>query len=162
MSENYEPVIVGLLCNWCSYRAADLAGTARIHYAPNLRIMRVMCSARVDPQFVLKALRQGADGVLVAGCHPGECHYVDGNIKTMRRFILLKKMLAQLGVEDERVQLLWASASEGTMLAAAVDDMVAKLRPLGPLGWNRNVLGQGNGAATAAATEESEHAREEV
>jgi len=151
MSDVFEPVIVGMLCNWCSYRAADLAGTARIHYAPNLRIMRVMCSARVDPQFVMKALREGADGVLIAGCHPGECHYVEGNIKAMRRYMLLKKMLAQLGVEDERVQLLWASASEGTVLAEAVDEMVARLRPLGPLGWGQNVLGAGNGTAGAHA-----------
>ncbi len=97
MSEQYEPVIVGFLCNWCSYRAADLAGTARMHYAPNLRIMRVMCSARVDPQFVLKALSSGADGVMIAGCHPGECHYVDGNMKTLRRFTLLKRVARPAG-----------------------------------------------------------------
>ena len=105
MSEQFEPVIVGFLCNWCSYRAADLAGTARIKYAPNMRAIRVMCSGRVDPQFILKALREGADGVLIAGCHPGECHYVNGNIKAIRRFSLMKKMLRQLGVEEERVQL---------------------------------------------------------
>ncbi len=121
MSEQFEPVIVGFLCNWCSYRAADLAGTARIKYAPNMRTIRVMCSGRVDPQFVLKALREGADGVLIAGCHPGECHYVNGNIKAIRRFVLMKKMLKQLGVEDDRVQLVWASASEGTVLAAKVE-----------------------------------------
>jgi F420-non-reducing hydrogenase iron-sulfur subunit len=161
MSETFEPVIVGLLCNWCSYRAADLAGTARIHYAPNLRIMRVMCSARVDPQFVLKALSEGADGVLIAGCHPGECHYVDGNIKTLRRFLLLKKMLAQLGVEDERVQLVWASASEGNVLAAAVDDMTEKVRRLGPLRWKQKVL-SGNGVAVYDAADAAQPMAEEV
>ena len=111
--EHFEPKIVGFLCNWCSYRAADLAGTARIKYATNVRYIRLMCSGRVDPSFVLKALSEGADGVLIAGCHPGECHYVEGNIKALRRFVLLRHTLRQLGVEDERVQLVWASASEG-------------------------------------------------
>lgn len=141
MSEQYEPVIVGFLCNWCSYRAADLAGTARIQYAPNMRPIRVMCSGRVDPQFVLKALREGADGVMIAGCHPGECHYVEGNIKALRRFLLQKKVLTQLGIEEERVQLIWASASEGIVLAEAVDKMVEQLRPLGPLNWQKTVIG---------------------
>jgi len=144
MSEQYEPVIVGFLCNWCSYRAADLAGTSRLQYAPNLRVIRVMCSGRVDPQFILKALKSGADGVLVAGCHPGECHYVEGNIKALRRFKLLKHMLRQLGVEEERVQLVWASASEGIILAKAINNMTEQLRPLGPLRWQQSVIG-GNG-----------------
>jgi F420-non-reducing hydrogenase iron-sulfur subunit len=154
MSEQYEPIIVGFLCNWCSYRAADLAGTARMHYAPNMRPIRVMCSGRVDPQFVLKALREGADGVLIAGCHPGECHYVDGNIKALRRFILLKQMLRQWGIEEERVQLVWAAASEGNVLAAAVDKMTEELRALGPLRWSKTVLGE-NGSAQAAQEEVS-------
>jgi F420-non-reducing hydrogenase iron-sulfur subunit len=144
MSEQFEPVIVGFLCNWCSYRAADLAGTARIQYAPNLRVIRVMCSGRVDPQFVLKALREGADGVMIAGCHPGECHYVEGNIKALRRFALLKRVLAQMGVEEDRVQIVWASASEGTILAEAVDRMTEQVRALGPLRWRDTVL-SGNG-----------------
>ncbi len=144
MSEQFEPVIVGFLCNWCSYRAADLAGTARMKYAPNMRAIRVMCSGRVDPQFVLKALREGADGVMIAGCHPGECHYVEGNIKALRRYVLLKRMLKQWGIEAERVQLVWASASEGNLLAAAVDHMTEELRALGPLQWRESVLG-GNG-----------------
>jgi F420-non-reducing hydrogenase iron-sulfur subunit len=144
MSERFEPVIVGFLCNWCSYRAADLAGTARIKYAPNMRPIRVMCTARIEPQFVLKALRGGADGVLIAGCHPGECHYVEGNIKTLRRHTLLKRMLRQFGVEEERVQIVWASASEGIVLAEAVDRMTEEVRALGPLRWNETVLG-GNG-----------------
>jgi len=152
MSDQFEPVIVGFLCNWCSYRAADLAGTARIKYAPNLRILRVMCSGRVDPQFVLQALLNGADGVLIAGCHPGECHYVNGNIKTLRRFTLLRKTLEQWGIEPERVQLLWASASEGTVLAAAVDRMTEQIRALGPLRWSQKVL-NGNGTAHPVAEE---------
>ncbi len=151
MSEQFEPVIVGFLCNWCSYRAADLAGTSRLHYAPNMRVIRVMCSGRVDPQFVLKALRSGADGVLIAGCHPGECHYVEGNIKALRRFRLLKRMLRQLGVEEERVQLVWASASEGIILAKAVDRMTEEVRALGPLRWQETVMsGNGYGPSTMA------------
>ncbi|MCK4978498.1 MAG: hydrogenase iron-sulfur subunit [Anaerolineales bacterium] len=153
MSEHFEPVIVGFLCNWCSYRAADLAGTARIHYAPNMRPIRVMCSGRVDPQFVLKALSDGADGVMIAGCHPGECHYVEGNIKALRRFLLLKRMLSQLGVEEERVQLIWASASEGIILAEAVDRMTEEVRALGPLNWQGKVVGKGNGHVTSVQVE---------
>lgn len=153
MSEHFEPVIVGFLCNWCSYRAADLAGTARIHYAPNMRPIRVMCSGRVDPQFVLKALKDGADGVMIAGCHPGECHYVEGNIKALRRFLLLKRMLTQLGVEEARVQLVWASASEGIILAEAVDRMTEEVRALGPLNWQERVLGRGNGHVESVQVE---------
>lgn len=144
MSEKYEPIIVGFLCNWCSYRAADLAGTARLHYAPNMRPIRVMCSGRVEPEMVLKALAEGADGVLVTGCHPGECHYIEGNIKTLRRFSMLQQLLQQFGVEPERVQLLWASASEGPQLAEAVDRMTVKLKELGPLRWRKTVLKDAN------------------
>jgi len=144
MSEPFKPVIVGFLCNWCSYRAADLAGTARLHYAPTLRPIRVMCTARVEPQFVLKALREGADGVLIAGCHPGECHYVEGNIKALRRYTLLKHMLLQLGIEPERVQIVWAAASESKVLAQAVDRMTLQLQQLGPLRWRQTVL-EGDG-----------------
>lgn len=142
MENNYQPIIVGFLCNWCSYRAADLAGTARIHYAPTMRPIRVMCTARVEPEFVLKALREGADGVLIAGCHPGECHYVEGNIKALRRFTLLKTLLRQFGIEEARVQLVWAAASEGKQLAEAVDRMTEALRALGPLRWRETVLGE--------------------
>ncbi|MCP4425688.1 MAG: hydrogenase iron-sulfur subunit, partial [Chloroflexi bacterium] len=127
------------------------AGTARIKYAPNMRPIRVMCSGRVDPQFVLKALREGADGVMIAGCHPGECHYVEGNIKALRRFTLLKRMLRQWGIEEERVQLIWASASEGIVLAKAVDKMTEQLRALGPLNWQGTVLSE-NGHGESAAT----------
>jgi F420-non-reducing hydrogenase iron-sulfur subunit len=141
MSEStYEPIIIGFLCNWCSYRAADLAGTARLHYSINMRPIRVMCSGRVEPDLVLAALRNGADGVLIAGCHPGECHYLEGNLKTLRRYKLLKRMLAQFGIEQERVQLVWASASEGSALANAIDRMTQELRQLGPLRWQETVI----------------------
>lgn len=142
MSEVFEPVIVGFLCNWCSYRAADLAGTARLQYAPNLRPIRVMCSGRVEPDMVLKALRDGADGVLIAGCHPGECHYMEGNLKTLRRFTLLQRMLKQFGVEEARLRLLWASASEGNALAEAVNEMTEILRTLGPLRWSESIMSE--------------------
>jgi F420-non-reducing hydrogenase iron-sulfur subunit len=134
----FEPKIVGFFCNWCSYRAADLAGSARIKHASNVRVVRVMCSGRVDPAFVLQALAQGADGVLIAGCHPGECHYVNQNYKTMRRFIMLKHLLRKLGLEEERFRLVWASAAEGQQLAEAIDEMVDDLRLLGPLHWPEN------------------------
>jgi len=133
---SFEPKIVGLLCRWCSYAGADLAGTSRKKYAPNVRVVRVMCTGRVEPTFVLKALEKGADGVLIAGCHPGDCHYVEGNYKTLRRFLLLKKMLAQMGVEEERVRLEWVSASEGDRFAAIVGEMTEQVRKLGPFPRN--------------------------
>jgi len=136
--DNFEPKIVGFLCNWCSYRAADLAGSARIKYPPNVRIIRVMCSGRVDPTFVLKALSDGADGVMVAGCHPGECHYIEQNYKAMRRCHMLKHTLDAMGVESDRVQLVWASAAEGQRLAEAIEKLVADVKRLGPLKWPKN------------------------
>jgi F420-non-reducing hydrogenase iron-sulfur subunit len=128
----FEPRIIGFLCNWCSYTGADLAGTSRIQYAPNIRVIRVMCSARVDPTFVLKALAEGADGVLLCGCHPGDCHYVEGNYKAMRRNAALRRVLAAYRIEEERVRLEWVSASEGGRFAEIVNDMTEKLRKLGP------------------------------
>jgi F420-non-reducing hydrogenase iron-sulfur subunit len=136
--DHFEPKIVGFMCNWCSYRAADLAGTARIAHAPNVRIIRVMCSGRVDPTFVLKALSLGADGVMIAGCHPGECHYLEQNYKAMRRFGMLQHTLHAMGVEPERVQLVWASAAEGQQLAESIDRLVGEIKKLGPLGWSQN------------------------
>jgi len=136
--ERFEPKIVGFLCNWCSYRAADLAGTARVKYQPNVRILRVMCSGRVDPTFVLKALALGADGVMIAGCHPGECHYLEQNYKAMRRFYLLRHTLRAMGIADERVRLQWASAAEGVQLAAAINELIEQVRALGPLHWAGN------------------------
>jgi F420-non-reducing hydrogenase iron-sulfur subunit len=128
----FEPKIVGFLCNWCSYAGADLAGTSRTKYAPNVRIIRVMCSGRVEPTFVLKAFKEGADGVLVCGCHPGDCHYMEGNYKISRRIPLLKKMLSQFGIEEERLRLEWVSASEGDRFASIVNDMTKTVRELGP------------------------------
>ncbi len=136
--ETFEPKIIGFMCNWCSYRAADLAGTARIKYAPNVRIIRVMCSGRIDPTFVLNAFALGADGVMLAGCHPGECHYVDQNYKAMRRHAMLQQLLKQFGIEPERLKLVWASAAEGQQLADAVNKLVADIRKLGPLNWRDN------------------------
>lgn len=135
MSEQFEPTIIGFTCNWCSYRAADLAGTARIKYPPNIRLIRLMCSGRVDPTFILKALSQGADGVMITGCHPGECHYIEQNYKTMRRVKLLQKTLAQMGIEPERVKLVWASAAQGVMLAQEITNLVEEIRAMGPLNW---------------------------
>lgn len=133
--ETFEPKIVAFLCNWCSYRAADLAGTARLKYQPNVRMMRVMCSGRVDPAFVMKAFALGADGVMIAGCHPGECHYIEQNYKAMRRYALLLHTLRSIGIEDERLRLQWASAAEGSQLAGAINEMVEQVRQLGPLDW---------------------------
>lgn len=140
----FEPKIIGFLCNWCSYRAADLAGTSRMKYQPNVRTIRVMCSGRVDPTFVLKALANGADGVMIAGCHPGECHYIEQNYKTMRRFAMLKHTLRAFGIEEERVRLQWASAAEGTVLAAAINKMVDQIRELGPLNWRERYTENGD------------------
>ncbi len=128
----FEPRIVGFLCNWCSYTGADLAGTSRIPYSSSIRVIRVMCSARVDPTFVLKCLAEGADGVLVCGCHPGDCHYSEGNYKALRRMALLRRLIRDFGIEDERVRLEWVSASEGKRFADVVDDMTRKIRELGP------------------------------
>ena len=132
-TSRFEPRIVAFFCNWCTYLAADLAGTSRMKYAPNARVIRVMCSGRVDPQFVLDAFAQGADGVLIGGCHPGDCHYQEGNYKTLRRYRLLKRLLQQMGIEEERLRLEWISASEADRLRNAMNDMVEKVRALGPL-----------------------------
>ncbi len=133
MSE-FEPRLVAFFCNWCTYTAADLAGVSRMKYAPNIRVIRLMCSGRLDPQFVLEAFARGADGVLIGGCHPGDCHYINGNYKCLRRFQLLKRMVRDMGIEEERFRLEWISASEGDKVKAVVNDMVEKLRELGPLG----------------------------
>jgi len=130
--DDFEPKIVAFCCNWCSYAGADLAGTSRMQYPATIRIIRVMCSGRVSPFFVLKALSAGADGVLVLGCHPGDCHYIEGNYKTLRRIPLLKKILKQLGIEDERVQLEWVSASEGARFAEVVSNFTQAIKNLGP------------------------------
>jgi F420-non-reducing hydrogenase iron-sulfur subunit len=129
----FEPRIIGFLCNWCAYAGADLAGVSRIQYPPNIRIIRVMCSGRIEPAFILEAFKDGSDGVLVAGCHlPSDCHYISGNLKAKRRITLLKKVLADLGIEPERLRLEWVSASEGEKFAIIVRDMLEDLKKLGP------------------------------
>ncbi|MBZ5545951.1 MAG: hydrogenase iron-sulfur subunit [Acidobacteriia bacterium] len=133
MNTKFNPTIVGFFCNWCTYLAADLAGTSRMKYAPNVRVVRTMCSGRVDPQLVLWAFRNGADGVLIGGCHPGDCHYQEGNYKALRRTRLLRKMLPQFGIEPERLRLEWISASEGERLRDVMNEFTEQIRRLGPL-----------------------------
>jgi F420-non-reducing hydrogenase iron-sulfur subunit len=147
MTETFEPTIIGFTCNWCSYRAADMAGISRMKYAPNVRLIRLMCSGRLDPTFVLKAFASGADGVLVSGCHPGDCHYLEQNYKALRRYQLLEKTLGILGIEPKRLKLVWASAAEGAQLAEAITEMVEDVRALGPLHW---ASGNAGGAKSPA------------
>jgi len=132
MTKEFEPNIIGFLCNWCSYAGADLAGTSRMKYPPNIKSIRVMCSGRVDPVFVLEALRKGADGVLVAGCHPGDCHYQSGNYKANRRMKLLKKLLEEMAVDPGRLRFEYISASEGAKFASVVTEFVDQLKKMGP------------------------------
>ena len=132
MTKEFEPNIIGFLCNWCSYAGADLAGTSRMKYPPNIKSIRVMCSGRVDPVFVLEALRKGADGVLIGGCHPGDCHYQSGNYKANRRIKLLKKFLEEMAVDPERVRFEYISASEGAKFASVVTEFVDQLKKMGP------------------------------
>ena len=130
--EEWGPKIIVFLCNWRSYAGADLAGVSRIQYPPNIRIIRVPCSGRINPLYVVKALQGGAAGVLVSGCHPGDCHYISGNLFAGRKFALLKNFLEYVGIEPERVQFSWVSASEGTRFAALVEKIVQDIRDLGP------------------------------
>ena len=129
----FEPKIVGFLCNWCAYAGADLAGVSRIQYPPNIRVIRVMCSGRIDPVFVLEAFKDGADGVLIAGCHlPSDCHYLSGNFKAQRRVLLMKEVLKDFGIEPERLRLEWVSASEGDRFATVIKEMTEEIKKLGP------------------------------
>lgn len=137
--QEFQPKIVAFVCNWCTYIAADQAGVARARYSPNVRLIRTMCSGRVDPQFVLAAYEKGADGVLLCGCHPRDCHYSAGNYKTLRRYLLLKKMLAQMGFEDGRLRLEWISASEAEKFRRVVEETTEQVRRLGPLRGNGGV-----------------------
>jgi F420-non-reducing hydrogenase iron-sulfur subunit len=129
----FEPRIVGFLCNWCSYSGADLAGVSRMKSAPNVRIIRVMCSGRVDPSFIVRAFQLGADGVLVGGCHLGDCHYQEGNAKALRRVLLLKRVLREFGIDEQRLRLEWISAAEGERFAAMSTEFTEQIRALGPL-----------------------------
>lgn len=127
----FEPKVVAFLCNWCSYAGADLAGTSRLQYPPNIRIIRVMCSGRINPLFVLKAFRNGADGVLVGGCHPGDCHYIKGNLYARRRLVMLRNILEYVGIDPGRLEMAWVSASEGGKFGEIVKSMVSDIRALG-------------------------------
>ncbi|KYK36856.1 MAG: hydrogenase iron-sulfur subunit [Theionarchaea archaeon] len=133
----FEPNIVAFLCNWCSYAGADLAGTSRIKYPSNVKVIRVMCSGRVNPMFVINALQQGADGVLVAGCHPGDCHYAQGNYFARRRMAVLKNLLEYIGIEPERVQMAWVSAAEGQKFADVIKEVTEHVKKVGPMRWFR-------------------------
>jgi len=137
----FDPKIIAFLCNWCSYSGADAAGSARKTYPTNVRIVRLMCSGRVDPQFVLKAFQSGADGVMILGCHPGDCHYKEGNYKALRRFHLLRRVLNQLGIEDGRLRIDWVSAKESDKFVEIVHDMVKTVKALGPL----NIIASASG-----------------
>lgn len=134
---SFEPRILGILCNWCSYSGADGAGQARAQYPANVEVVRVMCSGRVDPTLILEAFASGMDGVLVCGCHPGDCHYLNGNCKAMGRMPLLRRMLSDLGIEQERLRLEWVSAGEGARYASLVAEMTDQIRALGPLSWRQ-------------------------
>lgn len=136
----FEPQIMCFLCKWCTSSAADMAGTSRLHYAPNNVNMRVMCSSRVDPQHILYAFKEGADGVFIGGCHPGDCHYIEGNYKTLRRITLFKIMLQDLGIDPRRLRLEWISAAEGRKYAETMDEFTEQVRALGPLRLNEKAL----------------------
>jgi len=131
--DEFKPVILGFACNWCTYAGADLAGTSRTQYPPNMKLIRVMCSGRIDPTFILKAFALGADGVFIGGCHPGDCHYIEGNLKAWRRIEVVKKLLPTFGIEPERLRLEWISASEGAKFAQVVSDFTKTIKELGPL-----------------------------
>lgn len=138
--KEFEPTIVAFLCNWCSYAGADLAGTSRIKYPETVKVIRVMCSGRVNPLFVVNALQQGADGVLVAGCHPGDCHYAQGNYYAKRRMTVLKKLLEYIGIEPERVQIAWVSASEGQKFADVINKVTEDIKKIGSMNrFRRNI-----------------------
>ena len=131
-TNNWEPKIVTFLCNWCSYAGADLAGVSRLQYGTNIRIIRVPCSGRINPLYILRALQNGADGVLVSGCHPGDCHYISGNLVARRKFAVMKRLLIYIGIEPERVQFSWVSASEGNRFAALMNKVIADVKHIGP------------------------------
>ena len=133
MTKEFEPNIIGFLCNWCSYAGADLTGTTRTHYPPTVKVIRVMCTGRVNPLFVVQALRQGADGVLISGCHPGECHYLKGNFLARRRFLLMKNLLEYIGINPSRIRMSWVSASEGKKFADVITEVTEDIKKLGPL-----------------------------
>ncbi len=131
--EEFEPNIIGFLCNWCSYAGADLAGTSRIQYPANIKIIKVMCSGRVNPMYVVNALQQGADGVLIGGCHPGDCHYQQGNLLARRRMAILKNLLESIGIDSRRVRMTWVSAAEGRKFAEVIKEVTEEIKKIGPM-----------------------------
>ena len=162
---SWSPRIVAFFCNWCTYTAADLAGVSRMKYAANTRTIRLMCSGRVDPQFILEAFAKGADGVLIGGCHPNDCHYAEGNYKMLRRFELLKRLLKDLGIAEARLRLEWISAAEGEKVKSVINDMVQKLTALGPLDlpgkfteWDREMTELAHAVESAPVESEVAHA----
>ena len=166
MTEKFEPRIVAFFCNWCTYTAADLAGVSRLKYAPNVSVIRVMCSGRVDPQFVLDAFARGADGVLLGGCHPGDCHYAEGNYKTLRRMRMLERLLKGMGIYDGRFRLEWISGAEGEKVKNVINEMTEKVRALGPLDlpgktveWDKELVELEAHVNKSAPKEEVVHAR---
>jgi len=140
-SKDWEPKIVAIVCNWCTYAGADLAGISRIQYPPNVRIIRVPCTGRINPFYIVKALQTGADGVLVSGCHPGECHYISGNLVARRKFAALKSFLSYIGMEGDRTMFTWVSASEGDRFAQVIRGVTAKVKALGPASKFKKILG---------------------
>jgi F420-non-reducing hydrogenase iron-sulfur subunit len=139
---NFEPKIVAFLCNWCSYAGADLAGVSRFQYPPNIRVIRVPCSGRINPLYIIKALQNGIDGILVSGCHPGDCHYISGNFFARRKFAFIKIFLEYLGIEPERVQFSWVSAAEGARFAKIIKKVTEDIKKLGPLTYFRKDFDQ--------------------
>ena len=131
--KEFEPNIIGFLCNWCSYAGADLAGTSRIQYPANIKIIKVMCSGRVNPMYVVNALQQGADGVLIGGCHPGDCHYQHGNLLARRRMVILNNLLEFIGIDSRRVRMTWVSAAEGRKFAEVIKEVTEEIKKIGPM-----------------------------
>jgi F420-non-reducing hydrogenase iron-sulfur subunit len=132
MQDNWEPKIIAFVCNWCTYAGADLAGTSRFKYAPNVRVIKTPCSGRIDPMFIVHTLEKGADGVMISGCHPNDCHYNEGNFNARRKYIMMRALLSQLGVDMERITISWCSASEGIKFANLVNEVTEKIKKLGP------------------------------
>jgi len=141
-AQPFEPKIIAFLCNWCSYAGADLAGVSRFQYSTNIRVIKVPCSGRINPLYIIKALYSGVDGVLVSGCHPGDCHYISGNYFARRKFALVKRFLEYIGIEPERIQFSWVSAAEGVRFAQIIDKVTSEIRKLGPLTYFRRDTGQ--------------------
>ena len=150
MKENFKPKILVFCCNWCSYAGADLAGIGRFQIKPHFRVIRTMCSARVDPEWILEAFRLGADGIIVAGCHPGDCHYIGGNYRTRRRMALLRLLLKQFGLNSERLELAWVSAGEAENFANTVNTFIDRITKLGPSPYKQKIPAQ-----TAAGLKEA-------